>query len=144
MFSLAAKIGVAVPALAVVALCGLFTPAQGGQQGAKQANSTSAYVPLDPGPTPDEVNRRTLEARAGNDAAKMLLRSTPTGARITVDGLFVGKTPLLLIVAPGKYKIQMQNERQAFGERAVELGAKETQEVALTLAPKYPDRVTTH
>lgn len=115
------------------------------QQTARESTApASAYVPLADGPAPDELNRKALELRAGNDAAKMLLRSNPTGARVAIDGLFVGRTPLLLIVAPGKYKIQMQNERQAQAERAVEITAKETRQIALTLAPKYPDRVTTH
>jgi hypothetical protein len=136
-----AKVALAMIASALTLVGG---PLAHGQQPRQATSGTSAYIPLSDGPAPDEVNRRALESRAGNDAGKILLRSTPTSARVTIDGLFVGKTPLLLIVAPGKYKIQMQNERQALAERSVELGAKETQEVALTLAPKYPDRVTTH
>jgi hypothetical protein len=109
--------------------------------GAK-AQGKSGYVTAPDGPPADEANRKALEDRAGNDGGKMLLRSTPSGARAFVDGAFVGRTPLLLIVAPGKYKILMQNEREAAAERTVVLAAKETQAVALTLAPRYPDRVT--
>jgi hypothetical protein len=106
-----------------------------------QAQSKSPHI-TDSGGTPaDEVNRNALEQRAGSDGGKLLLRSVPNGAQVFVDGAIVGRTPLLLIVAPGKYKIQMRGQRQEFGERAVGLAAKETQEISLTLAARYPERV---
>jgi PEGA domain len=107
-----------------------------------QTQSKSAHVADSGGPPADEANRKALEQRAGSDGGKLLLRSVPNGAQVFVDGAFVGRTPLLLIVAPGKYKIQMRGQREAFAERAVELAAKETQEIALTLAARYPEHVT--
>jgi hypothetical protein len=108
-----------------------------------QAQSKSPHV-MDSGGTPaDEANRKALEQRAGSDGGKLLLRSEPNGAQIFVDGAFVGRAPLLLIVAPGKYKIQMRGPREAFGERMVGLAAKETQEVVLTLTARYPEHVAT-
>ena len=106
-----------------------------------QAQSKSAHIADSGGPPADEVNRKALEQRAGSDRAKMLLRSVPDGAQIFVDGAFVGRTPLLLIAPPGKYKIQMHGPREAFGERTVGLAATETQEIALTLRARYPEHV---
>jgi hypothetical protein len=153
VFARAAKIGGVWLALSPL-LCGCaFASGKQGttytvmgsasSSGGAKTQGKSTYLPAQNGPPVDEVNRKALESRAGADGGKMLLRSTPAGARVLVDGSFVGRTPLLLIVAPGKYKIQMENERQASGERTVELAAKETQEVALTLVPRYPERVTT-
>jgi hypothetical protein len=106
-----------------------------------QAQSKSPHVADSGGPPADEVNRKALEQRAGSDRGKMLLRSVPNGAQVFVDGAFVGHTPLLLIAPPGKYKIQMRGPREALGECTVGLAAKETQEIALTLAARYPDHV---
>jgi hypothetical protein len=106
-----------------------------------QAQSKSSHIADRGGPPADEVNRKALEQRAGSDGGKLLLRSVPSGAKVFVEGAFVGRTPLLLIVAPGKYKIQMRGQREAFGERAVGVAAKETQEITLTLAARYPEHV---
>lgn len=87
---------------------------------------------------PDEENRNALEQRAGKDAAKVLLQSTPSDARAYVDGAIVGRTPLLLILPPGKYKVEMRGQREEFGERLIEVPPNETQRVALTLVPHFP------
>lgn len=106
-----------------------------------QAPSKSPHVADPGGPPPDEVNRRALEPHPGSTGGELLLRSVPDGAQVFVDGAFVGRTPLLLIVAPGKYKIRMRGPRDSIGERTVELAAKESQQIALTLTPRYPDHV---
>ena len=87
---------------------------------------------------PDEENRKALEQRAGQDAAKVLLQSTPSEARAYVDGAIVGRTPLLLILPPGKYKVEMRGQREEFGERLIELPANETQRIVLNLVPHFP------
>ena len=108
-----------------------------------QGQSKSPHVADPGGPPADEVNRKALEPRAGGSGGKLLLRSVPDRAQVFVDGAYVGRTPLLLIVAPGKYNIEMRGQREATGKRTVELAAKETQEIALTLTPRYPDHVAT-
>lgn len=108
-----------------------------------QGQSKSPHVAEPGGPPADEVNRKALEPRAGSSGGKLLLRSLPDRAQVFVDGAYVGRTPLLLIVAPGKYNIQMRGQREATGKHTVELAAKETQEIALTLTPRYPDHVAT-
>jgi hypothetical protein len=56
--------------------------------------------------------------------------------------VFVGRTPLLLIVPPGKYKVEMRGKREEVGERLVGLLPNETQDLALTLASRYPARIS--
>jgi PEGA domain len=96
------------------------------------------------GPPPEVVNRKALEERAGKTPCKLLLRSTPSAAQVFVDGAFVGESPLLLMVPPGKYQIEMRGHRLEFGQSAVDLLPRETREVALSLTTRYPTRVTMH
>jgi hypothetical protein len=88
------------------------------------------------------TNRKALEQRAGKDAAKLMLRSVPSEALVYIDGKSVGRTPLLLIVPPGKYKVEMRGQREGFGERLIGLLPNETQELALTLVLRYPARIS--
>jgi hypothetical protein len=106
--------------------------------------SSSPYIEAREGPPPDETNRRNLERRAGKDAAKLLLKSVPSEALIHIDGMVVGRTPLLLIVPPGKYKVEMRGQREETGERVIGLSPNETQEIALTLASRYPASISVH
>ena len=70
-----------------------------------------------------------------------MLRATPVEAQIWVNGQIVGKTPLLLVLAPGKYEIEMRGARGQTGKRTVDLLPRETREMAVTLEPLYPARV---
>jgi hypothetical protein len=94
------------------------------------------------GPPAQETNRKTLEAKAGKDAGKLLLRATPVEAQIWIDGKIVGKTPLLLVLAPGKYQVEMRGSRGQTGSRSVDLLPRETRELAVKLDQLYPGRVT--
>jgi hypothetical protein len=94
------------------------------------------------GPPPDLANRQALEQHAGKNACKLLLRSTPSTAQVFVDGAFVGNSPLELVVAPGKYQIEMRGQRLDSARRTVDLLPRETREVALPLAARYPTHVT--
>jgi PEGA domain-containing protein len=96
------------------------------------------------GPPAEEANRRNLEENAGRDPANILLRSSPAGAQIYINGAFVGHTPLLLSVAPGKYKVEMRGQRDDFAVRTIGLMARDTQEITLMLSTRYPSRVSTH
>jgi len=107
-------------------------------------DSKFPFTPEREGPPPDEANRKALEQRAGVDAVKLLLRSVPGEAMIFIDEMFVGRTPLLLIAPPGKYKVEMRGKREEFGERVIELSANETQQLTLTLEPRYPSSITMH
>ena len=99
-------------------------------------------APSASGPPADVVNRKALEQRAGKGAAKLLLQSVPTAAAIYINGMFVGRAPLLLLVAPGSYKVAMRGPRDEFGERAVTVATSETQQVVLPLTQRYPVTVS--
>jgi PEGA domain len=103
--------------------------------------SNSQHLTITAGPPPEVINRQNLEKHAGTDAAKLLVRSTPSGSHVWIDGAFVGNTPMLLIVAPGKYHVDLRGPRQETGSRIVDLLPRETREIASTLTPHYPTRV---
>ena len=115
----------------------LPTPSAGNQ-------SSSPHLVARNGPPPQELNRKEFEDNAGEKAGKLLLRSVPSGADIFIDGLIVGRTPLLMIVAPGKYKIDMRGTREDWGHANVGLMPKETQTVVVNLNQKYPARISIH
>jgi hypothetical protein len=96
------------------------------------------------GPPTEEANRRNLEENAGRDPANILLRSSPAGAQIYLNGALVGHTPLLLSVAPGKYKVEMRGQRDDFAVRSIGLMARDTQTITLMLSARYPSRVSIH
>ena len=106
------------------------------------APSASAHIVAPDGPPPEEVNRKALEENAGADAGKLLLRSTPAGAQVFINGAYVGKSPMLLIVPPGKYKVEMRGGRLETGSQTIGLLANQTQNVAMTLRQLYPSSVT--
>jgi hypothetical protein len=90
-----------------------------------------------------EANRQALEAKAGAEGAKLLLRSTPSRAQVWINNQPVGNTPLLLIVPSGKYTVEMRGTRQETGRQELALLPKETLEVAVKLELHYPSRVAT-
>lgn len=104
----------------------------------------SAHLVIPSGPPPEVANRKALEQSAGQEAAKLLLRSTPSRAQVWVDGKFVGNTPLLLIVAPGKYQVEVRGQRLESARQTVALLPRETREVALKMTVLYPTAVSIH
>jgi hypothetical protein len=106
------------------------------------ASSTSPHLVASSAPAPEVTNRKTFEAHAGKDAGKLLLRATPVEAQIWVDGKIVGKTPMLLVLAPGKYEIEMRGARGQTGRHSVDLLPRETRELAVKLEQLYPGRVS--
>jgi hypothetical protein len=101
-----------------------------------------------PAPPPSEAvtaaaNLRDLEHRAGKDSAKLNLKSTPAKASVLIDGKLVGRTPLLVTLAPGSYNVEMQGPRMESGKQAVELHPLESRDVELRLSapPRYPTHI---
>ena len=117
-------------------------PSVGATGTAAGGATSSPHLIASSGPPPEESNRKTLEAQAGKDAGKVLLRATPVQAQIWVDGKIVGKTPLLLVLAPGKYQVEMRGARGETGKRSLDLLPRETREFAVKLEQLYPGRVT--
>lgn len=117
-------------------------PGGGAAGAASPGSSTSPHLVASSGPPPEESNRKALEATAGKDAGKLLLRATPVEAQVWIDGKLVGKTPLLLVLAPGKYQVEMRGSRGQTGKSSVALLPRETRELAVKLDQLYPARVS--
>lgn len=91
---------------------------------------------------PEVANRQLLEQKSGKNPGKFLLRSTPSAAQVWINGMFVGSTPLLLVVAPGKYQVELRGARMEHAAKSVDLLPNETRVVSLTLTARYPTRVS--
>jgi PEGA domain len=102
----------------------------------------SAHLAAPVGARPEVVNRQALEQRAGRDACKLLVRSQPSAAGVWIDGAFVGSAPLLLVLPPGKFKVELRGTKSQYASQAVALLPRETREVTVTLAVRYPTRAT--
>jgi len=87
------------------------------------------------------ANRKALEQRAGKNASKLMLRSSPTDAYVKIDGKPVGNTPILLVVSPGQYDVVMDGKRMDHAEQKIDLLPKETREFLLPLKQLYPTTV---
>jgi PEGA domain len=107
------------------------------------ASNGRPYLLARNGPPADDVNRKDFEDNAGVNAGKLLLRSKPSGVEIFIDGRLVGRTPLLMVIAPGKYQIDMRGPREESGHTTVGVMPKEMHVVAVTLNQKYPAGITT-
>ena len=107
-------------------------------------DAKSAHLAATNGPAPEDVNRKALEDNAGRDAGKLLVRSTPTHARIYINGAFVGYAPQLFVVAPGKYKVELRGQRDNYAEKTTALLPNDTQEISLNLTARYPLHVGSH
>jgi hypothetical protein len=105
-------------------------------------SQSSPHLMARTGPPPDEVNRKDFEDNAGDKAGKLLLRSVPTGAEIFLNNRLVGRTPLLMMVAPGKYQIEMRGPRETSGKSTVGVMPRETQTVVIKLNQEYPTSIT--
>lgn len=115
-------------------------PVRSSSRNAEELKS-SAFMVARKGPPPEEVNRKELEDNAGPEGGKLMLRSVPSGADIFINGRLVGQTPMLLVVAPGKYRIDMRGHRQESASKTVALLAKDTQTVVIPLDQRYPSQV---
>lgn len=113
----------------------LAAPASGGQP-------QSAHLPIQTGESVAAANVRKLQEHAGPDAAKLSLESAPDHVQVSVNGLFVGVTPLHLTLAPGRYRVEMRGAGLELGREEVEVLPKQSRQVVLALAPRYPKKIS--
>jgi hypothetical protein len=111
------------------------------KQGSAAASQASPHIMSSTNTANVDTNRRVLESRAGTDAARLLVRATPSQAQVWINNEPVGKTPLLLILAPGKYTLELRGSRQEIARQNVALLPKETREVSVKLQVRYPTYV---
>lgn len=90
------------------------------------------------------ANRKALEQHAGKNASKLMLRSSPTDAFVKINGKAIGRTPILLILPPGRYDVTMAGKRMEHAEQKIDLLPKETREFLLPLKQQYPTEVMIH
>lgn len=102
----------------------------------------SAHLPIQTGESVAAGNVRSLQEHAGPDAAKLSLQSVPDHAQVWLNGLFVGATPLNLTLAPGRYRVEMRSAAKESGRQEIELVPKQSRQVAMTLAPRYPKKIS--
>ncbi|MBF8304916.1 MAG: hypothetical protein HW398_104 [Acidobacteria bacterium] len=98
-------------------------------------------MPARSGEPLDAANRKELERQAGNDAGKLLIRSSSAEAKAWINGKLVGNTPLLLLLAPGQYKVELRGSRSEFAQGSVDLLPNETREFVMELEQRYPSQV---
>jgi PEGA domain len=108
------------------------------------APTVSPHLTASSAPPPEETNRIFLSQNAGKDASKILLRSTLPESRIWINGKPVGKVPMLLVVPPGKYQIEVVGPHAERTQSVVALLPGETRDLMLKLEPRYRARVTLH
>ncbi len=96
-------------------------------------------VPQRPAPAAAPPERRAPER------GRLLVRSTPAGARVLVDGRDVGATPVTLTsVAFGAHVVRIAHQGYVAAERRVRIGsAQPAQSIEVELAAARPARGTT-
>jgi hypothetical protein len=90
------------------------------------------------------ANRLALERRAGPDAAHIALRSVPDHAFVWIDIALVGVAPLDLKLAPGRHRVRMSAPNMEPVDQYVELAAKQTRQLSVSLKPRTPAKVESH
>jgi len=94
--------------------------------------------------TADELMKKLV---GGSDVGHVKLKSTPTGARITIDGKLIGVTPLDWDLLPGKHTIQMTLPGVQPASRAIVVVSNQTATVTMDLVPgdddhdQHPSRI---
>src|SRR5215471_1756499 len=101
----------------------------------------SAHLPIQSGQSV-AANFKSLQERAGPDAANLTLESVPDHSQVLVNGLYLGATPVKLTLAPGRYRVEMRGAGVEPVRQEVELTPKQARRVSLTLAPRYPRKIS--
>jgi hypothetical protein len=112
-------------------------------RGGNGGSGTSPHLQAWSGPLPQVVNRRAFEQHAGADAGKLLIRSaTGSVSQVWIDDKYVGPTPLLQTLAPGKYHLFVRGQNNESGELVVNVLPRETREVVPALNTPYRSKFT--
>ena len=104
-------------------------PAATGTAPVPPSNAAPATPDADAAPAPSSSSAPA----APDAAASVQLSSDPAGAEITIDGSYVGNTPSLIKLAPGKHSITMTMPGYAPWVRSIETAAGESRNFAATL-----------
>lgn len=86
--------------------------------------------------TADEVMKKLV---GGSAAGHVKLKSTPAGARISIDGKPIGVTPLDWDLLPGKHTIQMDKLGLQTASRTIVVVSNQTDTLTMDLVPGESD-----
>ena len=111
------------------------------RRGSASETAPSLHLPIRQGEPIEVRTRRALEERAGEKAGQILIRSIPTEVHVWINGEPVGRTPLLLSLAPGSYVIEMRGDRLESGRSQIDVLPLEQREVVLRLRQRYPSGI---
>ena len=97
-------IGGAVPAALTAAPAGLAAAQPTSPPSAAPAGLAAAQ------PAPSQPELQTATAEAEEELSTVILKSTPAGGDVTLDGRFVGSTPSTLQLKPGDHAIVIEKD----------------------------------
>lgn len=119
------------------------SPAQAGSNAKPGAKPGARFkhLPARSGEPVEVTNRKELERQAGKDAGKLLIRSAAAQANAWINGKLVGTTPLLLLLAPGQYRVELRGSRAESAQEDVDVLPNETREIVMRLEQRYPSQV---
>ena len=106
-----------------------------------RANATSASRPVPTRPVPTSAAPRNERPRPAPVAqGRLVVRSSPPGARVSVDGRDAGVTPATVTnLSTGAYNVRVSRDGYVTAERRVRIrSAQASQSIAVTLAAVRP------
>lgn len=100
------------------------------------ASLSPAAIPVTEGRAPREAATRAIDgARTSSDGA-LSIGSMPSGARVLVNGIAFGQTPLTIRhLEPGPKRVRLLLDGHASVERTVRVGGQEPTPLNVTLKP---------
>lgn len=131
----------ASPGKAQPAAPGTTAPGQPGTT-ASPAPSTTAPIATKTLETVMKENLEKLRPKAGQGAATLRIDSVPAQAKILIDGVAVGYTPLELELPSGRYLAELKQTDSLPWSKEVSLNPGETVSLEPVLQYKYPSVVT--
>jgi hypothetical protein len=96
--------------------------------------ATTAATPVQP--AVQEATPQPAPAVPAAELVTVAVQSTPDGADITVDGIFVGSTPSAIRLSPGDHTIMLEKSGYKIWQRTMRVGAGANVTVGPTLEKK--------
>jgi hypothetical protein len=94
------------------------------------------------GTPPEVINREWFAKQAGKQGGELTVTVVPPGARLWVDGKYVGQLPLSLTLPPGKHQLSLVGTREQATKRELEIQPGKKQQLTVDLKETYPATVS--
>jgi|GEM_PF-1267760 hypothetical protein len=114
---------------------GVFNPSV---PASRPPSTSSAHLSKPAGPPPEVLNREWFRQQAGKTGIEAHLASEPAGASLWVDGRFVGRTPVELLLPAGRHQVRLLGPHQEYLESTLELRAGGPTRMLYRLPSAYP------